>query len=340
MPDILTLLLIGLAAYGFTWLGVRLIRPYAGQIYRTENGESVITSRPSDVPRGGGLVILVVVLLMFLPLGLWVADPPPVVRLALAGAMIAMIGFFDDLRTLPRPLRIGAQILAALIFVPYAPITVLDLPAWTQVVSVTIGLIISLCWVVGLSNTYSYMDNVDGLAAGQAALVAVIWAYLGWVEGNRLVAVFSLLIAGSSLGFLAHNIPPARIFMGEVGSTFIGFSLAALPLLMAQSSPRLFISGVLFVGLFVFDAVLTAVIYVLRGRYRHHPKRSHLYQRMLALGDAPTKVTLIYLLLSVGFAAAGILYWTQRAWVALVVVALLCLFLYSWIKRREISRSG
>jgi UDP-N-acetylmuramyl pentapeptide phosphotransferase/UDP-N-acetylglucosamine-1-phosphate transferase len=169
-------------------------------------------------------------------------------------------------------------------------------------------------------------------------LVGLLWAYIAVEQGNALVALLAVLIVGANAGFMFHNLSPARIFMGEVGATFIGFSLAALPLMMQASSPRLVISGALFVALFVFDAALTFTIYVVRGNYRKYPERSHLYQRLLSLGDSPIRVTLLYLLISVGFGVAGLVYWRETTWFALLVVVIACLALFAWIKGREIAR--
>jgi UDP-N-acetylmuramyl pentapeptide phosphotransferase/UDP-N-acetylglucosamine-1-phosphate transferase len=270
-----------------------------------------------------------------MPIGLWIGEPGPVVRFALAGAMMAMIGFFEDLRTLPRLLRITAQIIAALIFVPDVPISVIGLPRMELIIPPPLDVILALVWVVGLSTIYTYMDNVDGLAGGQAALVGLLWAYIGLTEGKSLVALLALLIVGATIGFLYHNLSAHKIYMGEVGSTFIGFSLAALPLLMQHESSRLIVSGALFVALFAFDALLTITIYVVRGRYMQQPNRSHLYQRMLRLGDPPLRVLALYLLISIGFCVAGLIYYREPAWLALLIVVLCCIALFIWVKRRE-----
>jgi UDP-GlcNAc:undecaprenyl-phosphate/decaprenyl-phosphate GlcNAc-1-phosphate transferase len=333
LPDPIALLLIFVVATVLSWGGVRLTRRYAVQVF--PSNAPTVKLEPAAGQRGGGLAMLAVILLMFMPLGLWISDPGPVVRFALTGAMMAMIGFFEDLRSMPRPLRITAQVVAALIFVPGVPITAIGLPRYELMLPYEIGVIAALIWVVGLSTIYTYMDNIDGLASGHAVLVGLLWAFIAYSTGNPLVTVLSLLIVGASLGFLFHNLSSARIFMGEVGSTFIGFSLAALPLLMQEHSPRLIVSGALFVALFVFDAALTFTIYIVRGKYTMYPDRSHLYQRILRLGDPPIRVTILYLLISVGFGIAGIIYWRDAAWVSLFVVLLTCVVLFAWIKRRE-----
>jgi UDP-N-acetylmuramyl pentapeptide phosphotransferase/UDP-N-acetylglucosamine-1-phosphate transferase len=331
--DVIFLILLGVLAAILSWVGVRLIRRYAIQRRQTVEPESAA----SEPPRGGGLAILVVVLAIFMPAGLSLTDPSQVVRFALSGILMAMIGFVDDLRTLARPARLLTQAAVALIFVPAAPVGSVGLPGYTLTLSEPVSYLVSVLWIVGLTNAYSYMDGIDGLAGGQAVLAGGLWAGVGLVENNPLIVLLGLLIAGASAGFLVYNLPPASIFMGDVGSMFLGFSLAALPMMVVSrgASPRLMVSGGLIVGLFLFDAVFTFFRYLVTGQDRRHPYRSHLYQRLVLLGEPPHLVTLLYLLLSIGFGVAGLIYWREETWLALLMCALACLILYAWIKYRE-----
>ncbi len=332
MDNLLIFILPALLAAVLSWIGVRLIRRYARQRLQGTGA-----SKGSETARGGGMVILAVVLLIFMPLGLSLGDPSQVVRFSLAGAIIATIGFFDDFRTLPRPARLLTQALAALIFVPAAPIWTVGLPRMVITLNQPESYIISVLWIIGLCNAYNYMDGIDGLAGGQAVLAGGLWAGIGFFEGNSLVILLGVLIAGASAGFLVYNLPPASIYMGDVGGMFLGFSLAALPMLSVAggASPRLIPTGVLIVGLFLFDAAFTFLRYVLKGQIRGHPYRSHLYQRLVKLGASPYRVTILYLLISIGFGISGIIYWRDEAWVALLVCAFVCLILFSWVTYQE-----
>ncbi len=304
-------------------------------------GLESVGATADPAPRGGGLAILVVVLLLFMPMGLAQSDPSQIVRYSVAAAMIAFIGFFEDLRALPRPLRILAQSLAALIFVPAAPIQVIDLPFVTLYFGTVPSYLISVVWLVGLTNVYAYMDGINGLASGQAVLAGSLWAGIGMALGKPAVTLLGMLIAGGSLGFLMYNLPPQSIFLGDVGSTFLGFSLAALPMLaIGPGDPsRLYVSGGLIMSLFVFDAGLTLFRYLFTGGSMRREDRSHLYQRLVALGDSPLRVTFLYLMLSTGFGIAGLIYWWSASASALVFVGMVCLTLFAWITRRETRRA-
>jgi UDP-N-acetylmuramyl pentapeptide phosphotransferase/UDP-N-acetylglucosamine-1-phosphate transferase len=171
-------------------------------------------------------------------------------------------------------------------------------------------------------------------------LAGGLWAGVGLVQGDPLVFLLGVLIAGASAGFLVYNLPPASFFLGDVGTTFLGFSLAALPMLTVSrgASPRLIISGGLIVGLFLFDAAFTFLRYLFSGETRSHAYRSHLYQRLVQVGEAPTRVTLLYLLLSVGFGIAGLIYWLNETWLAVLISGLACIVLFAWITYREAVR--
>ncbi len=327
------LLMLGVLSAVLSWAGVRIIRNYA------RSRQWSVDQSARTIPRGGGLAIMVVVLLIFMPVGLSLGDPSQVVRLALSGVLLGMIGFLDDFRDLRRVERLAAQTLAALIFIPAAPIMEIGLPFLNLKLSDTASYIVSALWIVGFSNTYNYMDGIDGMAAGQAVLAGSFWAIIGVAQGDPLIVLLGVLIAGASAGFLVYNLPPASIFMGDVGTTFLGFSIAALPMLAVSrgGSPRLIPAGALIAGLFLFDAAFTFFRYLLKGHTQNFTYRAHLYQRLVQLGDPPYRVTLLYLLLSVGFGIAGIIYWHENTWMAMVICFIACLVLFGWVTYREFT---
>src|SRR5215813_242603 len=146
--------MLGVLSAFLSWAGVRLIRNYArSRQWSVEQGARTI-------PRGAGLAVMVVVLLIFLPVGLSLGDPSQVVRFALSGVLLGMIGFLDDFRDLRRFERLAAQTLAALIFIPAAPITEIGLPFVNLRIPDLLSYAFSAIWIVGFSNTYTYMDGI------------------------------------------------------------------------------------------------------------------------------------------------------------------------------------
>ena len=219
-----------------------------------------------------------------------------------AAVGIAAIGWLDDLHDLSQWFRMAVYALAAfIVLLALGPVTTISLPVLGPVLLDWVAWPLLLLWLVGLTNAYNFMDGIDGIAGCQGVVAGLGWAVLGLCREWWAVEAFGLLLAGASLGFLTRNWPPARVFMGDVGSTFLGFSFAALPLLVDPADPRLFLAGLLFVWPFVFDTTFTLIRRLLRGENILRAHRSHLYQRLVIAGCSHRFVTLLY----TGLAAAG-----------------------------------
>jgi len=213
-----------------------------------------------------------------------------------------------------------------------------DLPFVGSVHWGWLGVPLAFFWVVGLTNAYNFMDGIDGLAGSQAVIAGDAWAGLGWLRGEPLVSLLGLLVAGSSLGFLLHNWPPARIFMGDVGSAFLGFTFAALAVVAALQNPRFAVAGILLVWPFVFDTSFTLVRRLCHRENVFAAHRSHLYQRLVIAGYSHRTVTLLY----VGLALVGALLaivWVLDLpgsdWLVLGLPVLLCFGLWRFVVRAE-----
>jgi UDP-N-acetylmuramyl pentapeptide phosphotransferase/UDP-N-acetylglucosamine-1-phosphate transferase len=299
------------------------------------------SSHTRPTPRGGGLVIVVLT-----TLGLAVAwfqypaGPPTALAAYLAGAwLIAGVSWLDDLRSLSNRVRFGTHMLAALL-------AVWAFGYWTEITVPIIGLLrlgllglpITFLWIVGATNAYNFMDGIDGIAGGQAVVAGLGWAVLGWLTAQPLVGMLGVLLAAASLGFLGHNWPPARIFMGDVGSAFLGFTFAVLAVAAAQRDARLALVGILFVWPFVFDATFTFLRRLKNGENIFAAHRSHLYQRLVIVGYSHRIVTLLY----IGLAAWGTIWgsiWSRNIagseTVVVVTIPLLCLGLWAFVSRQE-----
>jgi Fuc2NAc and GlcNAc transferase len=181
-------------------------------------------------------------------------------------------------------------------FIPTADVTIPFGPVF--------GAVVTLGWLVWLINSYNFMDGIDGIAGIQAVVAGAAWAVLAAWLGLSSTFLFSGVLASAALGFLIHNWAPARIFMGDVGSAFLGFTLAAIPLLAGreladvQFRSILPAVAVLFVWYFVFDSLLTFFRRLLRGHKVWEAHREHIYQRMIISGWNHSQVALIYAMLA------------------------------------------
>jgi UDP-N-acetylmuramyl pentapeptide phosphotransferase/UDP-N-acetylglucosamine-1-phosphate transferase len=295
-----------------TWLGPVLRR--LGAV--TRPGPD---GRGRAVPRGGGLAIVVVTAGAGL-VATWL-DPAAraavVAWLAAVGG-VAAVSLRDDFRPLPALTRLIVHLLAAVGLVAVAgPIESLGLAGVGEVEFGRFAWPLTVLWVAGLTNAFNFMDGIDGIAGITAAAGGTTVAFAANAVGCESAAVVALGLAAGSLGFLTSNWPPARVFMGDVGSTFCGFTLAALPLI-AQPPGRALVLPVAVLALwpFLFDAGITLVKRIVRRENVLESHQSHLYQRLVLAGWSHRAVASLYGLLAAtsgGVAAVGVLAAPLRA---------------------------
>jgi UDP-N-acetylmuramyl pentapeptide phosphotransferase/UDP-N-acetylglucosamine-1-phosphate transferase len=200
--------------------------------------------------------------------------------------VLAGVSLLDDRIGLPVTVRLAAQISAGLILILGigTSIPTVEVPLLGTVISGPASTTFSVVLLVWMTNLYNFMDGMDGLAGGMTVAGGVGLAFFAWAGQNGLMAGVALLVAGAATGFLIHNFPPARIFMGDVGSIPLGFFFGSLMIL--GSRDRLFdlwVPIILF-SPFVADATVTLIRRVVYGEKIWEAHRSHYYQRAVLLG--------------------------------------------------------
>jgi len=298
------LLAIAIIAFLASLGGVHLFREYAlsrGHI-DIPNDRS---SHETPTPRGGGIVIAVVVLIVYL--GAAAALESNIAIGYLVGAtLVISISWLYDVRSVAFHWRFLVHTAAAVCLLLDSPtVQHLYIPYAEAVLPLGIfGPLIATVAIVWMINAYNFMDGIDGIAGAQAVTASVGWLLIAARLDDSLIVFFAMAILASSLGFLVHNWPPATIFMGDAGSAFLGFTFAAMPLLVR--SPDDIWPGILpwltlaLVWLFVFDSVVTVLGRLVRREKIWQAHRSHLYQRMVINGLSHRRVTGIYFMLSAG----------------------------------------
>lgn len=243
--------------------------------------------------------------------------------------LFAAMGLIDDLRGLSPWLRFVVGSGIAITLVSYGVVLQSPLPQWIEVV-------ISVVWILGMTNAFNLLDNIDGLAAGTAAVASGAFFFIAVLNDQQYSALLAIGLAGAMLGFLRSNFAPATIYMGDAGSLFIGFMMAYLGLKMRTNVteiPQLF-APVLVLGVALLD---TTVVVVSRLRRRVSPftgGQDHLSHRFLRLGlSVRRSVTALLVaslalgVLAVGLsdAPAGVGYWVLTAAVVSGVMATIVL---------------
>lgn len=303
-------LLLFILVFLLAWLGVGIFRMWSEKrsILDVPNERS---SHDVATPVGGGLVIVILTVTPLFVYEMIYGGELKYWGFYVGGLMIAAISWFDDIRPVPAFLRFAVHIIAALL-------AVAQIGAFTEITvwpGNTLGFgflgpLISILWIVWLTNAYNFMDGIDGLAGVQAVVASAGWALFSWHFGIDLVLFMSIAVLASSLGFLIHNWPPAKVFMGDVGSAFLGYTFAVIPLIAIDSRITSVRAGWMpvvaagFLWLFLSDTVLTLLRRAFSGERIWDAHRKHLYQSLIKSGYSHLGVTVLYGVLMIFSSAA------------------------------------
>ena len=233
--------------------------------------------------------------------------------LLIGGFIIILIGIVDDINSVPARYKFICQILAALVVVLYGKlyfnnITFLGFefifPTW-------VNMILSVFFIVAIINAINLIDGLDGLASGISSIYFLTIAILGFVLNKLggLDIILSLIMLGSTLGFLFHNFPPAKIFMGDTGSMFLGFMIAVIALLgykVATITSVIIPIIILFIP--IFDTLFAIIRRVLKKESVGTPDKEHLHHQLLRMTSSPTKTVLLIYFINAIFSAISILF--------------------------------
>jgi UDP-GlcNAc:undecaprenyl-phosphate GlcNAc-1-phosphate transferase len=306
---------------------------------------NVRSSHSVPKPRLGGVAIVLAFYCSCATLLLVGINPFPGIRMTVgvlsAGAVIACIGLADDLRGLNARVKLITQISAGAIVISSGVVLEqLHIPLIGSLELGAMSVPFTLLWIVGFINLYNFIDGIDGLAAGVGMIAAVFSLLVGVLTGATFLAPLYAILAGSSLGFLRYNFPPARIFMGDTGSTFIGFVFATLSVIGAGAGLPVFVT-VLLLGGVIGDAVLTLLRRVVKRERLLAPHRTHYYQRLTSLGLSHKQVTLLEYLVAVLLGVSALFYFHgDRLFVSVFSVVWVGFFLWAITKIRSMERGG
>lgn len=264
--------------FTLSWFLTWILRRYA----LVTNLLDIPNHRSSHViptPRGGGLAfvlcfLIAVALLSFQML----IEGELAIALLAAGLMSAIIGFIDDRKGIPARWRLLSHfIIAAFALYCLGGMPAIPLGSWV-LSSGLIANVLAVFYLVWLVNLYNFMDGIDGLAAVEALTICFAGALLYYLCDNINAALLPISLAVAVAGFLLWNFPPAKIFMGDVGSGFLGLVLGILSIQAAAVQANFFWSWLILLGVFIVDATVTLLRRGLRGEVLFEAHRSHAYQ--------------------------------------------------------------
>ncbi len=299
--QILYIIFAFVISFVFTFATTPLVRRLAFRIGRgaVDVPKDARRMHKKPTPRIGGLAII----FGFTVATLCCAQPSRQLFGTLAGAaVIAVMGFIDDCKDLPAKLKFVIQIIAALvvIFAGNIKISVFtnpnflsDNPYWVLPSWLSVGL--TVIWIVFITNAVNFIDGLDGLAAGVSAIMSVSLVFISIRVGEYPIAILGIALMGSCFGFLPFNFNPAKIFMGDTGSTFLGFMLATLSIQGVFKSYAVisFAVPLLILGLPLFDALFAMIRRILKGQNPMAADRGHLHHRLVDMGFSQKQTVFI-----------------------------------------------
>ncbi|MHB8482308.1 MAG: MraY family glycosyltransferase [Nitrospiria bacterium] len=260
-------------ALGLSLYGTPLARQAAIKYNIVDQPDGKLKIHRQPVPYLGGLSIY---LSFLLTLAFTFRFSQEVLGLMLAGTIVLLLGLIDDFGVLTPKVKLAGQAIAVFVLIKSDIYIKLGfIPHWTQI-------IISVIWLLGLINGFNLIDIMDGLSAGIALLASLILFVVSIIGEREMVAVMSCALAGSLLGFLRYNFYPAKIYMGDAGSMFIGLMLAALSMNgnYTKVNPIAALAPVLILGVPIFDTLFVSYLRFLRGMSIFKGSKDHFPLRL------------------------------------------------------------
>lgn len=267
-----------IAVFIASFIGTWLLRKYAlsANLIDTPNSRS---SHTIPTPRGGGVAIVVTFLLAIPLLGVYGhLSWSWVLSLVSAGAIVAIVGFLDDHGHIAARWRLLGHFFSALVALLFLQ-GLAPLEFYGHIFDFGVfGYILAAFYLVWLLNLYNFMDGIDGLASVEAITICLGMCCVYWAVNTPDLIFSALILALAVAGFIFWNFPPAKIFMGDAGSGFLGIALGILSLQAAWVASQLFWSWLILLGVFICDATFTLLRRLLRGDKVYEAHRSHGYQ--------------------------------------------------------------
>ena len=256
------------------------------------------SSHITPTPRGGGIAFVATSLIGFLLLLLNDGfNGTELLALCCAGLLVAIAGHLDDRQKISgATVRLVLHAISAIILIVGvgipAQISLFDRTVNTGIV----GSILGVIYLVWLLNLFNFMDGTDGIAASEATFVVLAGAFLNYhVLSDANHSAVAVVLAASTFGFILYNWSPAKIFMGDVGSGYLGIGVGGLSLIAANQDPELLWAWIILLAVFVSDATVTLIRRLLRKQKPHVAHRSHAYQHLAIRLDSHAKVALLVL---------------------------------------------
>ena len=289
------------------------------------------------MPRLGGLGIYLGFLLGYVLFG----ELDLKMNAILIGSFIIVItGIVDDIKPIPARLKFLFQIIAASVVAIYGKILLQDLSAFG--LEIDFGYFsypITILFIVGIINCINLIDGLDGLAAGLSSIyfITIGVVIVGWTHTFGLDAIITFIMLGATLGFLFHNFNPAKIFMGDSGSMFLGYIIAVIALLGFKNvTLTTLLVPIALLAIPIMDTLFAILRRIVNKKPLSEPDKQHLHHQLLSLNLSHRNVVLVIYLVDILFAAAMLLYMLYDRTVGIVIYVILFIIVLIFIMKTNI----
>ncbi len=310
-PMVVKLFFPMLAAFFISFLAMPMVIKVAHHIGAIDVPKDDRRIHKEPIPRLGGLGIFISVMFC-----LFVFIDYPLTKMMgiMVGALfIVLTGIVDDIKPVPAKYKLLIQVIVAFILV-FADVRIMGVSSifnLSQYIMMDdfLSVVVTVLWVVGITNTLNLIDGLDGLSGGVATISALTLGYVAFANGRIEVAVMTLIVAGACMGFLPYNFNPARIFIGDTGALFLGFILAVISIegTLKISTAFTFFAPVLALGMPIFDTFFAIVRRTAAGKHPFEADRGHLHHRILDLGIGQKRTVLFLYLVNSLLGLSGVL---------------------------------
>ncbi|MGG0623781.1 glycosyltransferase family 4 protein [Bacillus altitudinis] len=271
------------------------------------------------MPRMGGLAIFIGVAAGALAGGLFLHNK--ITAISVGAVLIVILGIFDDKYNLSAKFKFLVQVLVACLIVSTGlKMDFFSVPFLTDRLELGwMAYPLTVLWIVGITNAINLIDGLDGLAAGISVIGLTTIAVMAFSADKILILSLSLVVIGSTIGFLFYNFHPAKIFMGDTGSLFLGYMICVT--LFSVVVP------VIILGVPIFDTTFAIIRRILNKQPISAPDKSHIHHRLMAFGLSHRMAVIVIYMIGLVFSLSAILLTSATIWLSLIIIFLLVMFM-------------
>ena len=286
------------------------------------------------MPRLGGLAIYIAFLFGYILYG---QISTQMISILIGSFLLIIVGIFDDINSVPAKYKFLVQIVAAAIVVIYGKLGFSELTVFglSFHFPMIINDILAIFFIVAITNAINLIDGLDGLSSGISAIYFLTIAIIALITNKigGIDIILSLIMLGATLGFLFHNFPPAKIFMGDTGSLFLGFMISVIALLGYKVTT---FTSLVVLAIPIFDTLFAILRRLLKGQSIAEADKEHFHHQLLKMKYSPVASILIIYAIDITFAAVSILYVLGDNQLAIAIYVVLMILLLFIILRTDI----